>query len=75
MIMMADRKKTVAAILGPHPDMEKDEDKSGDSLKICAEEAIDAIHAKDAEGFLEAMKSIFQELDSEPHEEGPHIGG
>ena len=71
MIMMADRKKTVAAILGPHPDMEKDE--APDALHMAAEEAIQCIHEKDAKGLVESLRAIFEELDSEPHHEGPHI--
>lgn len=72
MIMMADRKKTVQAILGPHPEAEEKEEPS--SLQMCAEELIDAVHSKDAHAVVDALKAMFEELDSEPHVEGPHIG-
>lgn len=69
---MADRKKTVAAILGPHPEAE-DKEPDASPAKIAAEELIEALHAKDADGVLESLRAIFDELDSEPHHEGPHI--
>lgn len=75
MIMMADRKKTIAAILGPHPDAEKDKAPDASPAKIACEELIECLNDKDADGALEALRAIFQEFDSEPHEEGPHIGG
>ncbi len=73
MIMMADRKKTVAAILGPHPDSEKEKEPISTPCQIAAEELIEAIQSKDAEGVVESLKAIFAEFDSEPHVEGEHI--
>lgn len=76
MIMMGDKKRMVNAILGPRHDEKQEETPSADeSIQAAAQEAIDAIHAKDAAGLLEALRAIFAELDAEPHREGPHIEG
>ena len=73
MIMMADRKKQIAAILGPHPDAEEEKDEGESPARIACEELLECIQDKDAEGMCEALRAIFDEFDSEPHEEGPHI--
>lgn len=72
MIMMGDKKKAVAAILGPHPE-EEHEEKGPEALLLAAHEAMEAIHSRDAEGLLDALRAIFAELDSEPHAEGEHV--
>ena len=43
------------------------------SLEDCAQDIIEAIHSKDKSALASALKEAFQKLDSEPHEEGPHI--
>jgi len=52
------------------PEKEGKEDDSG--IEACAEDLINAIHAKDVKAAAEAIKSAFEILDSEPHEEGSH---
>jgi hypothetical protein len=44
-----------------------------DSIEVCAKDLIRAVHGQDAKGAAEAIRSAFQILDSEPHEEGPHV--
>lgn len=74
MIMMGDRKKAVAQILGPKKEVEGEgDDDAPSSLHVSAREAMDALKSDDESAFLDAMKAIFMEFDSEPHEEGPHI--
>lgn len=41
-------------------------------LMACAEDLIRAINSKDARSVMSALKSMFEIMDSEPHEEGPH---
>ena len=70
---MGDRKRgMIQDILGPDPREEKEGADDAPSIEICASELIDAIHAKDIRGVVEALKACFREFDSEPHEEGPH---
>ena len=38
-----------------------------------AEDIMRAINMKDAKALAEAMKDMFDVLDSQPHEEGPHL--
>lgn len=73
MIMMGDRKKMVSAILGPHPGEAK-EDEGPDALHGVAQELIEALHARNPGEVLDALRAIFEALDAEPHEEGPHEG-
>lgn len=42
-------------------------------LEACAHDLIGAIQASDAKRVAEAIKSMFEIADSQPHEEGPHI--
>jgi hypothetical protein len=51
---------------------EKPEDKDA-SIHACAKDLIDAVHSQDTKAAAEAIRSAFEILDSEPHEEGPHI--
>lgn len=44
-----------------------------DSIEVCAQELVKAIHAKDSKAVAEALKDVFTILDSMPHEEGEHI--
>lgn len=44
-----------------------------DVLHSAAEDLISAIHSKDVKAVAEALKAAFELMDSEPHEEGPHI--
>jgi 2C-methyl-D-erythritol 2,4-cyclodiphosphate synthase len=54
---------------------ENQEDTSEDkdaSIHACAQDLIDAVHAKDIKAAAEAIRSAFEILDSQPHEEGEH---
>lgn len=73
MIMMGDRKKSVAAILGPRDGEKKESGPAMGALHAIAQELIDAVHAKDADGVEAAFRAAFAECDSEPHVEGPHL--
>lgn len=42
------------------------------SIKEHAQALIDAVHSKNVQGVEDALRSAFEVLDSEPHEEGPH---
>lgn len=50
-----------------------DEDKDYDFLEDVCMDFIHAIHAKDPSAAADAIKAIFNLLDSQPHEEGPHV--
>lgn len=41
-------------------------------LLACAEDLIRGIHSKDAHTVKEALKALFELMESMPHEEGPH---
>lgn len=53
---------------------EPDEEPEYDALESAGQDLIDAIHSKDAKGVAVALRAAFQLADSEPHEEGEHIG-
>lgn len=74
MLMMGDKKKTLIAIMGPREEEKKDEG-GGDALLECAKELLACIKEDDPEGALSALRTIFAELDSEPHSEGEHTDG
>ncbi len=56
----------------PDEKPEENQDDSQAAHNACAREIISAIEAKDESRLAEALKDIFNILDSEPHEEGPH---
>ena len=43
-----------------------------DDIEACAQELIRAVHAKDAPGVAQAIRSAFEILESQPHAEGEH---
>lgn len=53
---------------------EPDEGAEYDALEAAGQDLIDAVHAKDAAAVAAALRAAFELADSEPHEEGPHIG-
>ena len=57
------------------PDTEENQEDSNPdaSIEACAQDLIDAVHAKDVKAASEAIKAAFEILDSQPHEEGEHI--
>lgn len=83
---MADKKGILAMILAKGkpsdesgeemPEMESVEEMSGDDmgLEAAAQELIDAVGVKDAAGVASALRNAFSILESQPHEEGEHIG-
>lgn len=55
------------------PEMQGAEGDENQGLMSCAEELIRAVHSKDPHAVSAALRSAFEILDSEPHEEGPHL--
>lgn len=46
---------------------------SGDSgIESCAQDLLNAIQAQDVKGVAQALKDVFEILESQPHEEGEH---
>lgn len=54
-------------------DNNKDEDMSGAAIEDCAKDILKAIEAKDHKAIASAIADAFTILDSQPHEEGPHV--
>jgi len=52
--------------------MEEEGEDSG--LEQCAMELIDSIKDGDVQGVIGALRSAFHIMESQPHEEGEHIG-
>jgi len=50
----------------------EDKDDPSAAHEACAHEIMKAIEAKDPKRLAEAIKDMFEILDSEPHEEGEH---
>lgn len=63
MMMMGDRKKTIAAILGPQEN-EHEEKEEGKPINAMMKEFIDAVHAKDHDQAAEIFKALHTEADS-----------
>lgn len=72
MIMMGNKRKMAALILGPRS-KEEPGPEAESSLKAISQELIDCVHAGDAAGVESALRAAFAELDAEPHAEGPHV--
>ena len=58
------------------PDGETEMEDTGDDsgLEACATDLIRGVTAKDSSMVIDALRSAFQILDAEPHEEGEHLG-
>lgn len=54
----------------PHDESSDRESDPDESIKACARDLIDAVHAHDEGRAASALRSAFQILDAEPHEEG-----
>lgn len=52
---------------------QSEEDQGNQGLQAAARDLITAIQAGDEKGVSQALESAFAILDSQPHEEGPHI--
>jgi hypothetical protein len=53
---------------------EPDEEPEYDALESAGQDLIDAVKSGDAKAAAAALRAAFQLADSQPHEEGPHIG-
>lgn len=56
----------------PDEKSEENQDDSSAAHSACAKEIISAIESKDATRLAEALKDMFNILDSEPHKEYDH---
>lgn len=52
---------------------DKEQPAEDHSMMACAQDIIDAIHAGDRKRLAATLRSMFEILESEPHQEGPHI--
>lgn len=56
------------------PDSPQEEQNDPDApLEACANDLIDAVHAKDVKKVAQVLKDAFELLESQPHEEAEHI--
>lgn len=44
-----------------------------DGLEYAAEDLMRAIHTRDVKAVTQALRAVFQLMESQPHEEGPHV--
>lgn len=68
--MIGNKKRVLTQILGADPNENQGNESSPDYLKTCVSEFIDAVHAKDVEGAMNALKACLSEIDSQPEELG-----
>lgn len=64
-------KKPQAGVIVEH--RSESDSKENHGLAAAAMELLKAIESKDAKGIAMALRCAFELLDSEPHEEGPHL--
>lgn len=71
-----DKSKLALLLVGkPEPKEPSPEEEARgyeESLAIAAQDLIDCVHEKDAEGVAEALHAAFMACDGMPHEEGEH---
>lgn len=76
MMIMGDRKKMLASILGPDRKAGTHEGSEGeeapDELEVLSQELIEAVHARNPGAVAQALRAAFECMDSEPHVEGPN---
>ena len=53
-------------------DEEPEEDMGDSAIRACAQDLISAVQASDVKGVAEAIRSMFEIMDSQPHVEGEH---
>jgi hypothetical protein len=58
----------------PDGETEVEESMDDSGLEACATDLIRGVTAKDTGLIIDALRSAFQILDAEPHEEGEHVG-
>lgn len=66
----------ITKVREPDGNMTEDADDQSDDgagLKAAAADLIRAVHAKDEDGTVSALRAAFELLEMEPHEEGEHI--
>lgn len=69
--------KKESAASGPIESVERKPDEGSedyDVLESAAEDLCHAIESKDYKAVAAALRAAFELVDSQPHEEGPHIG-
>ena len=72
-MIMADKKRLLTAVLGPHnPEGEPIE--APEEIDAIAQELIEGVANHDVKAVAEALKAAFAIFDSEPHIEGEHLG-
>jgi len=76
-MIIPDKKKAATVIVAQmhSPNLEIEEEEEGSDQEECSalgQELLDAVGAKDAMGVYNALRAIFQKVDSEPHVEGEH---
>lgn len=67
--------KQVGVIVQDRAPDQKEENQENDkdaSIHACAQDLINAVHAKDVAKAAEAIRSAFEILESQPHDEAPH---
>lgn len=67
MIMMANKRKQAAAILGP--ETKEDAEPAADTLEVISQELIDAVHSKDGSAVAACLKAAFSECSGSSLEE------
>ena len=53
--------------------MNREPDHEFDGLEYAAEDLMRAIHTRDIKAVTAALRAVFQLMESQPHEEGPHV--
>lgn len=76
-MIIPDKKKAATVIIAQmhNPSLEIEEEEENDDEEECSalgEELLAAVSAKDPMGVYNALRAIFQKVDSEPHVEGEH---
>ena len=72
-ILKNNAKQTGVMVKNRKPDSPEKQPSKNEDLEVCAKDIMHAINTKDIKGLAEAIRAAFQVLESEPHEEGPHI--
>lgn len=62
----------VIAQRAPDKSNTENQDDSSPAIEACVEDLITAIHSKDVKAAKEALMTVFEYMESEPHYEGDH---
>lgn len=71
--MLKDKKEASIALPSDSIQREPDEEQEYDFMESAAEDLCHAITSKDYKAIAEALRAAFDIMESQPHEEGPHI--